>query len=570
MHSPKLRLITCGLLGVLTGTAVLGRAHAGGVENDCADPYWASSLRCAAHPLELPQPPPASPTLPTQLREFTRVTLNGDLAVRCLDGTRPVIYVDPAEGGPSSRWLISVTGGGACSAEDLDQNGSFENADACAALYAEPGEADEMGTADEPAMKTLGSVGTSEGLLKPDLQRNPVFARFHRVRIEKCSYDRFNGRSTHEVSAIVPGSGGSVSFSLFQHGQKIMRLALEALRGSGAGAPGIAYSSYVADGIGGVVPQAVQLPSIADATQVVFVGHSGGAHGLYHNIDRLSDALAAVAGFHGDVRVIHDANFLPTAENEAAFDPDSPAGLFAQQFAGSSAQLGSYDGSEFIRLPSADNRWYFEQYRAWFESEGAALSTIFDTSCAAAHAGSGDQWKCRDRLHVRLHHETTPALLREDFLDPNAEHTQNGFGHALPWGPYGTYGHCTVFGFSPCPPLLPVGPGSAHEARLLTQAQGFMSGFATQSELATGADASGPVPSAFLWMPECGTHEGTYDDEAFYDIRQFVGARGMSLRELAEAFVAAPRTGRHEAWVDGLNGAVSECGPRLLTDSFEQ
>lgn len=542
---------------------------AASAQNSCTDPYWSSTLRCVAHPLDIPQPAPPVPTLPAQLREFTRVTLNADLAVRCLDGTRPVIYVDPAEGGTSTRWLISVTGGGACNAEDLDQNGSFESGDACAALYAQPGEADEMGTSNEPAMKTLGTVGTSEGLLKPDLVRNPVFARFHRVRIEKCSYDRFNGRATHAVSATPPGAGGPVSFTLFQHGQKIMRLVLDALRGNGAGSTGLTYTTYVADGLGGVSTQPVALPSIADATQIVFVGHSGGAHGLYHNIDRLSAALASIPGFQGDVRVIHDANFLPTAENEAAFDVTQPQGLFAQQFSGMSAQLGAYDGSTFFANPTSDNRWYVEQYRAWFEAPGDSLNTIFDASCVASHAASGDSWKCRDRLHVRLHHEATPALVREDFLDPNAEHTQGGTGHALPWGPYGNYGHCAALGFTPCPPVLPVGPGSPHEMRLLAQAQGFMTGFAVQSELATGQDTSGPVPSSYLWMPECATHEGTYDDVAFYDARLFVGANDMSLRELAEAFVAAPRTGQHVAWVDGLNGAVSECGPRLLADSFE-
>jgi hypothetical protein len=539
--------------------------------NNCMDSYWSTSLRCVTHPNDVPQPAPAVPTLPGQLREFTRVTLNSDLSVRCLDGTRPVIYIDLAEGGASARWLISVTGGGACNAEDLDQNGSFENGDACAALYAQPNEADEMGTADEPAMKTLGTVGTSEGLLKPNLVRNPVFSRFHRVRIEKCSYDRFNGRATHAVSASAPGSGrqGSAAFTLYQHGQKIMRLTLEALLGDGAGAGGIAYTTYVDDGLGGVVAQSVQLPSIADAEQVVFVGHSGGAHGLYHNIDRLSDALNAIPGFEGDVRVIHDANFLPTAENEAAFDIASPAGLFAQQFSGVSSQLGSYDGSAFIRTPSVDNRWYFEQYRSWFESPGDALSTVFDSSCIDAHQVVGDTWKCRDRLHVRLHHETTPALVREDFLDPNAEHTQGGAGHALPWGPYGAYLHCGMLGFSPCPPLLAVGPGSPHEARLLTQAQGFIAGFSSQSELATLADSSGPLPSSFLWMPKCATHEGAYDDAAFFDFRVFKSGRSLSLQQLAELFVASPRIGAPVAWVDGLNGANSECGPRLLADSFE-
>ncbi|MBL8298966.1 MAG: hypothetical protein JNN30_11560 [Rhodanobacteraceae bacterium] len=553
------------LIALATG----GGANAGGTGNTCSDSYWAASLRCAVSPTAVPQPAPALPVTPAQLREFTRVTLNDDVNVRCLDGTRPVIYVDPAEGGPSARWLITMTGGGACSAQDLDDNGSFESGQECAQLYATPAEADEMGSAGKPLMKTFGSGGSSEGLLKPNLVRNPVFARFHRVRIEKCSYDRYNGRATHAVTAQRPPPAAPIAYTLFQHGQLIVRLTLDTLRGSGAGGAGLQYTTYVDDGNGGVAAVPVSLPSIADADQVVFVGHSGAAHGLYHNIDRIASQLRGYAGFDGDIRVIHDANFLPTPENEAAFDTLSPSGLFAHDYSGNSMALGAYDGGDFFRDPSNDNEWYFEQYRAWFTSPADSLATVFDASCVAAHQAGGDAWKCRDRLHVRLHHETTPALVREDFRDPNAEHTQGGLGHALPWGPYAAYSHCAALGFSPCPPLLPVGPGSAHQQRLLTQANAFLSGFATQSELATGADNSGLVPSSALWMPDCRAHEGAYDDVQFYDSRLFIGTAGMTLRELAQQFVAAPAMGSHMAWVDGRAAAVSECGPRLFADSFE-
>lgn len=183
---------------LLASPVLLDAARAGTPANSCTDAYWSDTLRCRVAPMSLPQPAVPAPTTPAAVKDYMRVDLVADMGIRCADGTRPVIYVDPAVGGPSNDWLISLTGGGACSALDSDANGSFENGQPCADVYADAGERDEMGTAAEPAMKYLGNLpAMSEGILKPDLASNPVFARFHRVRIEKCSYDRHNGLATH-------------------------------------------------------------------------------------------------------------------------------------------------------------------------------------------------------------------------------------------------------------------------------------------------------------------------------------------------------------------------------------
>lgn len=538
-------------------------AHA--ATNSCSDPYWADTLRCRSHPASTPQPPATPPATPAQLREFTRVLMNDDPTLRCVDGTRPVFYIDPAETGPSNRWLVTLTGGGSCNARDLDGNGSYEDGQLCVDTYAEPTEADEMGTANAAAMRTFGP-GTSSGILSPSLADNPVFAGFNRIRIQKCSYDRYMGRATHAVSATAPGGGAPFNYTLFQHGQRIVIEALRMLGGNGT--TGLSYLTWIDDG-GVVAQQTVTLPSIAQAEQVVFAGHSGAAHGLYHTADRYADALRAMPGFTGDVRVVHDAQFLTMPENEAAFDTASPAGLFAQDYVGVSTTLGAYDASEFLRAPMSGNGWLIAQYRSWFELPTDSWNTLFDASCVNSHAGHGDEWKCADRFHVHLHHQTTPALIREDYSDPNSEHTANGTGHLAMWGPWSAWPHCATLGFTPCPPLIPSGPGSPLEQRLQHQAIAYRQDRATGSELATGADPSGAVPTTYLWMPDCRTHEGLYDEVQFPKSRIMRGGEWWSLRTFAEAFVNAPGTGASRVVSHGLDGFASECGEPLLTDSFE-
>lgn len=85
--------------------------------NDCADPYWQHSLRCVVAAGEVPQPVPAAPSLPGQIKEYTRVDLESDRDVRCLDGTRPVLYMNPAVGGASDHRILSFTGSGSCAEE---------------------------------------------------------------------------------------------------------------------------------------------------------------------------------------------------------------------------------------------------------------------------------------------------------------------------------------------------------------------------------------------------------------------------------------------------------------------
>ncbi len=105
----RLLALACFLLLPLSGIAAQ--------ENSCDDAYWAETLRCvdAVDPSTLvPQPEPLVPSTAGELKDYTRISLDGDDTVRCLDGTLPLIYVDPAVGGPSDDWVFTFQGGGSC------------------------------------------------------------------------------------------------------------------------------------------------------------------------------------------------------------------------------------------------------------------------------------------------------------------------------------------------------------------------------------------------------------------------------------------------------------------------
>lgn len=534
---------------VLWGVALAALAPADAVhaaQNNCSDPYWAKSIRCLTFPDQVPQPTPNPPRSAAEVKDFTRVDLPAGAGdPRCLDGTRPVLYVDPAEGGPSNDWLVTFAGGGSCSARDTDGDGTFDSAEECLAAYA-TGERTEMGTADEPRMKNLGRApgGGSDGIHSPDLVRNPVFSRFHRVRVEKCGYDRHQGSATHSVRVVLPS--GEIEVSLFQHGRRITESALELLR------HGLRFSSYrVASGQ--VRPFEVSLPPLAEARRILFVGHSGGAHGLMFNADAFAERLRSWQGFRGDVRAVFDANFLPSLENEATFLVPPAGDAYDGVAAGVSPDVGSYDQ---VRYTTASP--YAESHRAWLGA-GRPNGDLLDSSCLAAHPGAAGAI-CHDRYHVLFHHLATPFLVREDLSDPNVEHTASGRGHVVTWADYGSFGHCADLGVDPCPPLLTVGPDSPYRRRIFEQFDTFSTGFSSRSELATGADTSGPVPSVSFWIPDCGSHAGSFSDDGYQRTRlaNVAGSR-PSFREAIERFVVGPRTGRLVARVEGRSGVSSIC-----------
>jgi hypothetical protein len=549
-----IRILAATLLAVSTASAQ--------VPNDCIDPYWASTLRCrnAIDPANLvPQPPITPPTTPGDLEDYTRVDLAADPSVRCLDGTVPVIYVAKAVGPPSRDWLITLTGGGSCHA-----GASLADGQDCLDAYG-TSEAAEMSSAEEPAMKDLGL-----GINTSNLSINPVFARFHRVRIEKCSYDRYNGRSTRHVTAAHP-TLGIIDYDLFQHGQRIVETAIATLR------PGLEYTSWRR--IGSEVQEYVEsLPPLAGADRVVLLGHSGAAHGLMHTADRFREAIQA-APFGGDVRVVLDANFLHATENEAAFnDPPLPAGtsLYDHVTSGTSPAVAPLSSTYTPAWWSDPASGYRIAYASWSE-DADPFADVFDGSCVAAHPT--ESWRCADRFHVLFNHLTTPVFVREDLSDPNLEHGADGLGHLVQWGEFGNYAHCaSTWGTAPCPPLL---DSASHRARTLEQRRAFAEEARVRSELVSSfaTPGTGPpsdptgggfVPTRYFFLPDCASHAGAYALTSYFQTMLASSTETTTMRKLLEDFVStAPAIGATTTWAEGVDGVTSACPPAVASGSVD-
>jgi len=524
------------------------------VLNDCIDPGWAGTLRCQSLAVDgLPDPPQPNlnsvPTSSDDMKAFTRVFLPEDDEIRCFDGTRPAIYVD-APDASSNKWVISVTGGGSCIPGMGGPLGLLDEATDCTLTY--ESERGEMSTALDPPMKNFNGINDHRERL------NPVFAGYNRIRIQKCSYDRFNGRATFEdVSGEY--NGIDVTYDAYQQGFRILRLAMDTLL------PGLTYTTWSWDaGTRTIIEQQATLPPLADAETILMAGHSGGAHGLIHNIDAIADGLAE-RGVTADVRALIDANYMPSLENEAAFATDDygvplAGDLFSGHLGGNSIASGiesagvpfSYEAAAHYGDPATP---YVAQYTHW--------NANLDASCLEAHAG--EEWRCLDRYHVLHNHVSTPMFIRQDLSDPGQSHTHRGRGHAVDWAfPEVDPMLCGWFDATPCPPAMSV---SEHRLRLETQADTFWAEYWNAWETVTDPTIDHANRSTlYLWMPDCSVHAGAYLDESYYGTSiENPGISVYSMRTWLEAFMGAPRTGvkgQRRHGLAGLHGAmVSHCPP---------
>jgi hypothetical protein len=519
------------LMSVLCAPAVSAQVPV----NDCADPSNQDTLRCAMHPSDPPYDHLAAPSSPGEVQAFTRVFLLADPSVRCFDGTAPTLYVDPAVDAAgntvlSNKWMFTVTGGGSCAPVDSDGDGVVDDVSSCLGNYA--GEPKEMSsTASKPMLEL-------EGVNRADPVRNPVFSGYNRVRIDKCSFDRYNGRAVYP--GLTDPSVGASSFSVHQQGYQIITAAFaQLLNGHG-------YPTWKT-GAGGILESIETLPALSAATTILFVGHSGGAQGLMHNIDYLAADLAAL-GVTADVRAAFDANFKIAQETEAAFT--GVGDLYDHIWTGTS--------------PAADAFAFDDAYWA----AGGAYNTVYatwnarlDKSCLQAHRATGNRHLCHDPVHVLLNHIATPFFIREDYRDSN--HSNAVEDHTLSWGPVAEYPHCLG---TTCAPVFAV-PGE-HGQRLDEQADRLWLDYRTRSEIALGVDtslAAGTAPSFALWMPNCGVHAGAFSDVQFFDVRVSSPAGSRNMESFLASFMTYSRTGLQgmyrDDWVHSSGFVADSSGP---------
>ncbi|NJO12143.1 MAG: hypothetical protein HC872_00225 [Gammaproteobacteria bacterium] len=492
--------------------------------NDCADPSNQGTLRCAMHPNDPPYTDLGAPAGVAEIREFTRVFLLADPAVRCFDGTAPTLYVDPAVDAAgktvvSNKWMFTLTGGGSCIPEDRDRDGVVDDVSTCLGHYAD--ELSEMSSATSEPMVDL------EGVHQADPVRNPVFSGYNRVRIDKCSFDRYNGRVVHP--SLTDASVGSSSFSIHQQGYEIITATFaELLHGRG-------YTTWKSSALQ-VLRSIETLPPLKAATTILFVGHSGAAQGLMHSIDSLAADLAAL-GVSADVRVAFDGYFKISQETEAAFT--GAGDLYDHIWTGTTPAADAFTFNDAYWGPGG-------RYNAIHETWNARR----DVSCLQAHRATRDAHRCHDPLHVLLNHIATPFFVREDYRD--SKHSDIAEGHELPWGPFAEYSHCMG---EKCAPVFTV-PGE-HRPRLNEQADRLWFDYWTRSEIARGVDtslAAPPLafaaPSFALWMPNCGQHAGAFDDVQFFDVFVSSPTGSRNMESFLAAFMAYSRQGQKGMYRD--------------------
>jgi len=506
--------------------------------NDCADPSNQGILRCAMHPGDPPYLDLGAPAARRDVKTFTRVFLLADPSIRCFDGTAPTLNVDPAvdsAGNPvaSSKWLFSFTGGGSCAPVDSDGDGALDDLSDC--MFGYTTQPNEMSSAASEPMKNL------DGVHRPDPARNPVFAGYNRVQVDKCSFDRYNGR------AVFPGMtdpGVATAFDVHQQGYAIIGAAFAELL------PGLTYTTWER-GAAGVVEREETLPPLQDATTILFVAHSGGAQGLMHNVDLLAADLAAL-GVDADVRAAFDAQFLIAQETEAAFT--GAGDLFDHIWSGTSPAIDAFTYDDAYWAPGGE-----------YNTRLATWNAQIDQSCLDAHAAAGDGHLCHDYLHVLLNHVSTPFFIREDYRDSN--HNNPAEDHELAWGPIAEYpAHCAG---ATCSPVFAI-PGE-HRPRLNEQADRLWLDYRSRSEIALGIDtsmAAGQAPSFALWMPNCGVHGGAFDDTQFYDVSVTSPAGPRTMASFLASFMTYSRTGLQgmyrDDWVHAGGFVADSIGPGCL------
>lgn len=279
---------------------------------------------------------------PNQLIEGDdlHLALLHDSAARCNDGSPPALYVRRADAGAEGRWVLHLQGGGECSSyEDCRDRWCGQQAG-----Y----DASKMSSASLP--ETIKGVGVFE-----DSERNSL-AAYNHVYVYYCSSDEWEGTN---LSAIPDPSGQRETFSIYRQGHGIVEAALDALDAGLTSEDG-----------------AETLPSLAEATEVLWTGTSAGSHGAQIH----ADAVAARFDAGVAVRAIFDASVHPHPDT---LPDDALAALTA----------------------------YLDSRDAWKESVGQGRYA--DESCEGALGAAA----C-DRASTTLYgYIDTPLLTRMDLYD---------------------------------------------------------------------------------------------------------------------------------------------------------
>lgn len=268
-----------------------------------------------------------------------------DPAALCNDGTPAVMYVRPATSETLANvWQIHLQGGGGC-----------ENWEDCAIRWC------GAGYYDASKMSSNWTPDHIEGFGITDADTDNLLAEANHAYFYYCSSDNWAGMGqTHYTDT----TGQYGDFSMYRNGHLIVEAGIRELMAgvTGAGNAG--------------------MPSLMDASIVVFNGTSAGSRGAQTNIDWLSDELSPYG-----VRVL--------GIFDAANNPPTHV------------------------LPVEVQDPAEEVWKNLWESErvGADVVPFMDASCLSFDGGTENEYRCGTGPYVMFNHITTPFFVRQDLTD---------------------------------------------------------------------------------------------------------------------------------------------------------
>lgn len=316
-----------------------------GMPDDMAEPVpdmTRTAPRLSEATCELNDPPARSVKPGTDLM---RVTLDAPLAL-CNDGSPGVFYIKPGTGNGADKWFIWLEGGGGCT-----------DGESCAKRWCGrsiPSTAAKMSSKWAPdGIEGTGVFDMPEGTTND-------FANWNHVIAYYCSSDSWAGRTEHP--RLSDPTGTVEDYSLILHGKHILTAMLDALDEGASSDNGMA-----------------QMPSLTDASLVLFSGTSAGGGGARLNADDVRERLLS-SNPGVDFRLVVDAGVWTKEPNEDLTEETSAA-FYAN----------SYDISTNFR------------------------NTFTDASCLAYH--TEDPEKCAEPTHIMLDHTETPFFIKMDYSD---------------------------------------------------------------------------------------------------------------------------------------------------------
>ncbi len=320
--------------------------------------------------------------------------------VRCLDGTRPMVYVDhavDAQGDDiyTNGWIFHMGGEG----QPCDAGANFY-ANTCWQKYSDPNVKEQHRKAlssrhpdfpDDPRLNNEGA-----GITSPVYDINGEinnFAHYNRIKFKRCAMG-----ASEDTLESTPTSNAETA-TTYHWGVNIWKSLFR----------------FLDTPAGRALCNGDDLPPLSNATTVILAAGSDAVLWLVQVADLLRQELEALSA-NVEVRIVLDGYFDPMLENEARYNDPNFTDLFNSTFGNPNGYLLPPAGLLGLAGRNYDESTYDTggAFRLNLDNRGVRL----DDSCLSLHGVGADKMHCYDSLHVLLNHVTTPFFVVTDQMDP--------------------------------------------------------------------------------------------------------------------------------------------------------